>query len=130
MVEGTRRITRNGTIWKEFRPYRLQPHLLSTLAAPEAHHELMQFRPKPDTDIHVEIYLCMTLRGDEMKEETYGCETQQACCMDGYMLGYKAKELDASDIRDALICTLMKHLGLPVVVTGGYAAYNIGHTDD
>ena len=24
----------------------------------------------------------------------------------------------------------MKHLGIPVVVTGGYAAYNIGHIDD
>ena len=72
----------------------------------------------------------MTLRGDEMKEETYGCETQQACCMDGYMVGYRAKELDASDIGDAPIYTLTKHLGLPVVVEGGYAAYNIGHTDD
>ena len=24
----------------------------------------------------------------------------------------------------------MKHLGIPFVVTGGYAAYNIGHIDD
>ena len=108
----------------------MQPSLLSTLAAPKAHHELMQFRPKPDIDIHVETYLCMTLRGDEMKEETYGCETQQACYMDGYIVGYRAKELDASDIGDALIYTLTKHLGLPVVATGRYAAYNIGHTDD
>ena len=115
---------------KELRPYRLQPHLLSTLATPKAHHEIMWFTPKPDIDIHVETYLCMTLRGDEMKEETYGCETQEACHMDGYMVGYRAKELDASDIRDALIYTLTKHLGLPVVVVGRYAAYNIGLTDD
>ena len=50
--------------------------------------------------------------------------------MDSYMVGYRAKELDASDIGDAFIYTLTKHLGLPVVVVGGYAAYNIGHTDD
>ena len=60
---------------KELRPYRLLPQLLSTLTAPKVHYELMQFRPKPDIDMHVETYLCMKLGGDEMKEETYGCDT-------------------------------------------------------
>ena len=89
----------------------------------------MQFRPKPDIDIHVETYLCMKLVGDEMKEKTYGCDTQ-VCHMDGYMVGYRVKELDASGIQDELIGAIMKHLGIPVVVAGGYAAYNTGHIDD
>ena len=59
----------------------------------------MWFRPKPDIDTHVETYLCMKLRGDEMKEETYGCDTQ-VCHMGGYMVRYRAKELDASGIGD------------------------------
>ena len=107
----------------------MQPQLLSTLAAPKAHHELMRFRHKPDIDMHVETYLHMKLGGDEMKEETYGCDTQ-VCSMDGYMVGYRVKELDACGIGDELIYALMKHLGIPVVVMGGYAAYNIGHIDD
>ena len=45
-------------------------------------------------------------------------------------LGIRVKELDASGIGDELIYALTKHLGIPVVVMGGYAAYNIGHTDD
>ena len=55
-----------GMIWsvKELRPCRLQPRLLSTLAAPKAYHELMQFRRKPDIDTHVETYLCMKLGGE------------------------------------------------------------------
>ena len=106
---------------KELRPYRLQPQLLSTLTAPKAHHELMQLRPKPD--------IGMKFGGDEMKEETYGCDTP-VCCMDGYMVGYRVKELDTSCIGDDLIYALTKHLGIPVVFTGGYAAYNIGHIDD
>ena len=61
---------------KELRPYRLQPRLLSTLTAPKDHHELMQFRHKPYIDMHVETYLHMKLGGDEMKEETCGCDTQ------------------------------------------------------
>ena len=64
-----------------------------------------------------------------MKEETYGCDTQ-VCHMDGYMVGYRVKELDASGIEDELIYALIKHLGIPVVVAGGYAAYNVGHIDD
>ena len=71
----------------------------------------------------------MKLGGDEMKEETYGCDTQ-VYHMDGYMVGYRVKELDASGIGDELIYALTNHLGIPVVVTGGYAAYNIGHIDD
>ena len=110
---------------KELRPYRLQPRLLNTLTAPKAHHELMWFRHKPDEDTHVETYLCMKLWEDEMKEETYGCDTQ-VCPMDGY----RVKELDASGIGDELIYALIKHLGIPVVVVGGYVAYNIGHIDD
>ena len=31
---------------------------------------------QPDIDTHAETYLCMKLGGDEMKEETYGCDTQ------------------------------------------------------
>ena len=89
----------------------------------------MRFRPKPDIDTHVETYLCMKLGGDEMKDETYGCNTQ-VCRMDGYMVGYRVKELDASGIGHELIYALTKHLGIPVAVAGGYAAYNIGHTDD
>ena len=89
----------------------------------------MLFRPKPDIDVHVETYLCMKLGGDEMKEEIYGCDTQ-VCHMDGYIVGYRVKELDASDIGGELIYALTKHLGIPVVVMGGYAAYNIGHIDD
>ena len=50
--------------------------------------------------------------------------------MDAYMVGYRVKELDASDIGDELIYAITKYLGIPVVVAGGYAAYNIGHTDD
>ena len=50
----------------------------------------MRFRSKPDTDIHVETYLSMKLGGDEMKEETYGCDTH-ICRMDGYMVGYRVK---------------------------------------
>ena len=46
------------------------------------------------------------------------------------MVRYWVKELDASDIRDELIYAITKHLGIPVVVAGGYAAYNIGHTND
>ena len=64
-----------------------------------------------------------------MKEETYGCDTH-ICHMDGYMVGYRVKEIDASDIGDELIYAIAKHLGIPVVVAIGYAAYNIGHTDD
>ena len=64
-----------------------------------------------------------------MKEETYGCDTH-VCRMDGYMVGYRVKELDASDIGDDLIYAVTKHLGIPVVLLGGYATYNIGHTDD
>ena len=89
----------------------------------------MRFRPKPDTDTHVETYLCIKLEGDEMQEETSGCDTQ-VCHNDGYIVGYRVKELDASDIGDELIYALTKHLGIPVAVAGGYAAYNIGHTDD
>ena len=84
---------------KELRPCRLQLQLLSTLAAPKAHHELMQLRPKPDIGMHGETYLHMKLGGDEMKEETYGCDTQ-VCHKDGYMVGYRVKELDASGIGD------------------------------
>ena len=65
----------------------MQPRLLSTLAAPKVRHELMWFRPKPDIDMRVETYLCMKLGGDEMKEETCGCDTQ-VCHMDGYTIGY------------------------------------------
>ena len=75
----------------------------------------MQFKPKPDIDTHVETYLCMKLGGDEMKEETHRCDTQ-VCRMDGYMVGYRVKELDASGIGDELIYALTKHLGIPVVV--------------
>ena len=57
------------------------------------------------------------------------CDTQ-VCHMDGHLVGYRVKELDASDIGDELIYAITKHLGIPVVVAGGYAAYNIGHTDD
>ena len=46
------------------------------------------------------------------------------------MVGYRVKELDASDIGGELIYAITKHLGIPVVVAGGYAAYNIGHTGD
>ena len=84
----------------------------------------MQLRTKPDRDMHVGTYLCMKLGRDEMKEETYGCDTQ-VCHMDGYMVGYRVKELDASGIGDELIYALTKHRGVPVAVVGGYAAYNI-----
>ena len=57
----------------------------------------MWFRPKPDIDMHVETYLHMKLVGDEVKEETCGCDTQ-VFHVDGYMVGYKVKELDASGI--------------------------------
>ena len=107
----------------------MPPQLLSTLAAPKAEYELMWFISKPDIDTHVETYLSMKLGGDEVKEETYGCDTH-VCHMDGYMVGYRVKEFDASDIRDELIYAITKHLGIPVVVARGYAAYNIGHTDD
>ena len=107
----------------------MQPQLLSTLAAPKAHHELMRFRPKPDIDTLVETYLCMKIGGDEMKEEIYRCDTQ-VCHMDGYMVGYRVKELDVSGIGDELIDALTKHLEIPVVVAGGYAAYNVRHIDD
>ena len=89
----------------------------------------MWFRSKPDIDTHVETYLSMKLGRDEMKEETYGCDTHVSC-MDGYMVGYRVKELDASDIGDEIIYAITKHLGILVVVAGGYATYNIGHTDD
>ena len=46
------------------------------------------------------------------------------------MVRYRVKELDASDIEDELIYAITKHLGIPVVVTGGYATYNIVHTND
>ena len=46
------------------------------------------------------------------------------------MVGYRVKELNASGIGDELIYALTKHLGIPVVVMGGYAAYNIGHIND
>ena len=83
----------------------------------------MQFRSKPDIDTHVETYLSMKLGGDETKDT-------HICHMDGYMVGYRVKEFDASHIGDELIYAITKHLGIPVVVAGGYAAYNIGHTDD
>ena len=89
----------------------------------------MWFRPKPDIDMHVETYMCMKLGEDEMKEKAYGCDTQ-VFCIDGYVAGYRVKELDASGIGDELIYALTKHLGIPLSVVGGYAAYNIGHTDD
>ena len=44
-----------------------------------------------------------------MKEETYGCDTP-VCNMDGYIVGYRVKELDASGIEDYLIYALTKHL--------------------
>ena len=44
-----------------------------------------------------------------MKEETYGCDTQ-VCHMDGYMVGYRVKELDASGIGDELIFLLQNIL--------------------
>ena len=47
----------------------------------------------------------MKLVGDEMKEEKYGCDTE-VCHMDGYMTGYRVKELDASGIGDELIYAL------------------------
>ena len=50
--------------------------------------------------------------------------------MDGYVVGYRVKELGASGFGDELIYALTKHLGIPVVVMGGYAAYHIGHIDD
>ena len=59
--------------------------------------------------MHVETYLCMKLGGDEMKEETYGCDIQ-VCCIDGYMVGYRVKELDASGIGDELIYALQNIL--------------------
>ena len=99
----------------------MQPQLLSTLVAPKVHHELMWLRTKPDIDTHMETYLHMKLGRDEMKEETYGCDTQ-VCRMDGYMVGYRVKEHDASSIGDELIYALTKHLGIPVAVAGGYAA--------
>ena len=71
----------------------------------------------------------MKLAEDEMKEETYGCDTQ-VCCIDGYMVGYRVKELDAPGIGDELIYALTKHLDIPDAFVGGYAAYNIGHSDD
>ena len=89
----------------------------------------MQFRSKPDIDTHVETYLSMKLGGDEMKEGTYGCDTH-VCRVHGYMVAYRVKELNASDIGDKLIYAITKHLGISVVVAGGYVAYNIGHTDD
>ena len=77
-----------GTIQsvKQLRPCRLQPQLLSTPAAPKAYYELMWFRSKPDIDTHVETYLSMKLGRDEMKEETYGCDTY-VCHMDVIWLG-------------------------------------------